>query len=136
MHDEMERKGMKHIILAVCIIGGLLTQGYAYANSQKCVELREALERYEIEKESWLNATSDASSLSRDARVLLIVKELAKRREELQEERAVQALMNLKSTLSSMDVVKDWEIPNYEGIANYRNMVFFSLAADVACMGG
>ena len=124
------------ILHAACIIGGLLTQSYVYADSQKCVELREALERYETEKESWLNATSDATSFSRDHRVLPIVKELAKRREELQEERAVQALMNLKSTLSSMDVVKDWEIPNYEGTANYKNMVFFSLAADVACMGG
>lgn len=127
---------MKHIILAACIIGGLLTQSYVYADSQKCVELREALERYETEKESWLNATSDASSFSRDARVLPIVKELAKRREELQEERALQALMNLKNILSSIEVAKDWKIPNYKGIGNYRNMVFFSLAADVVCMGG
>ena len=125
-----------HILYAVCLVGGVLTQGYAYANSQKCVELREALERYETEKESWLNATSDANSFSRDARVLPIVRELAKRREELQEERAVQALMNLKNILSSIEVAKDWKIPIYKGIANYRNMVFFSLAADVACMEG
>ena len=110
---------MRIIRMAMVVVVGLfVAQGYAHADSQKCVELREALERYEGGKESWLNASSDARSFSTDARVLPIIKKLAKRREELQEERALQALMNLKSILSSMDVAKDWKIPNYEGIAN------------------
>ena len=128
---------MKIIHAAIVTMGLLAAQlSPVYADSGKCVELREALKRYETEKESWVNASVDTSSFSRKTDVLPIVKKLAKRREELQEERAVKALMNLKSTLSSVEIAKDWKIPNYEGIGNYRNVVFFSLAADVVCMGG
>lgn len=127
---------MKHIISAICVIGGLLTQGYAYANSQKCVELHEALKEYEEAREALANASSDAWSFSRDSKALPIVKELAGRRANLKEERAVQALLNLRSVLTSVEVAKNWEIPSYEGVQNINNIVFYTLAADVACMGG
>ena len=128
---------MKNIISAICVIGGLLTQGCAYAaSSQKCVELHEALKEYEEAREALANARSDAWSFSRDSKALPIVKELAGRRANHKEERAVQALLNLRSVLTSVEVAKNWEIPNYEGVQNINNIVFYTLAADVACMGG
>ena len=127
---------MKNIISAACVVGGLLTQGYAYAGSQKCVELSEALEAFTSAQEALSTAWQDNRSFSRDDRSLPIVQELAKRREELKEERVAQALLNLRSSLSSAEVAKDWQIPDYNGLQNVNYVIFYTLATDVVCMGG
>ena len=127
---------MKSIIFTLCACL-FLAQGYAHADEQECAELRVALKQYEIAKEAWLEASADARSVnSTKFDAYPIVKQLAARREELREEKAVQALMNLKGTLSSMEIAKDWKIPNFKGVGNFRNMVLFSLATDVVCLGG
>ena len=127
---------MKNIISIAFVIGGLMTQGYAYADSRKCDELSEALEAFTSAQEALSNAWKDNYSISRKDKALPIVKELAKRREELKEERVAQALLNLRSSLSSAEVAKDWQIPDYNRPQNKNYVIFYTLATDVVCMGG
>ena len=119
--------------ITVALLAGIATSQIASALDEKCENLYLALKEYENAKEAWVNASVDSKSLSRKSDVLPIIKELAQQRATIKEKRAIQALLNLKGSLSVMEVAKDWQIPNYEGIANFRHLRFYMLAADVAC---
>ena len=76
-------------------------------------------------------AFKDDLSIQRESSGLL--RKLSVQRVSLRKARAEAALEALKLTLSATKAGKSWEIPNYEGVSNYRHMVFFIVAADVAC---
>lgn len=119
--------------VTVTLLAGIAISQTASAVDEKCENLYLALKEYENAKEAWVNASVDSESFSREPDVLPIIKELAQQRAAIKEERAVQALLNLKGALSVMEVAKDWQVPSYEGIANFRHLRFYMLAADVAC---
>ena len=125
---------MKRLTAAVCI-AGIIVYGTATADTDKCKELYSALDMYDEAREAWSNASSDAFTieLKNDKYTPPLVLELAQRRKAIKEEHAIQALLHLKTTLSEMDAAKNWEIPNYNGVGNFRHMQFYIIAADVAC---
>ena len=131
---ELEMRRLVATICAACI-AGILAHGTAIANTEKCERLYSALNEYDEAREAWSNASSDAFSieLKNDKHTPPLVLELAQRREAIKEERAIQALVNLREALSMMDAAKDWNIPDYEGVGNFRHMQFYIIAADVAC---
>ena len=126
---------MRRLVATICAacVAGILTHGTAIANTEKCERLYSALNEYDEAREALKNASSDEFDVRHTKGVSSLVKKLARQREDIKEERATQALVNLREALSMMDAAKDWNIPDYEGVRNFRHMQFYIIAADVAC---
>lgn len=121
------------LLTAAFFAATITNQPASAANANKCEDLYLALNDYENAKEAWLNASSDESSIGREKDASPLLKKLASQRADIKELHLAMALKDLRHSLSSMEATKDWDIPEFKGLANYRHMQFYIIAADVVC---
>lgn len=121
------------LISTTLLVGSFLLPS-AYAETKECKRLSQALEVYRIAEKNYSAAFSDDLSIQRDSKnPSTLLRKLSTQRVSMRKARAESALKELRQALTRTKAGKDWEIPNYEGVSNYRHMVFFIVAVDVAC---